>query len=66
MRVVLDTNILVPSLLVNLGPSAAIYRAWHAGRFTLLTCTEQIEELRATLHNPRWPLALSRTVRVDS
>jgi predicted nucleic acid-binding protein len=52
MRVVLDTNILVSALLVQLGHSAAIYRGWHEGHFTLLTCTEQIDELRATLRKP--------------
>ena len=52
MRVVLDTNILVSSLLIQLGHPAAIYRAWHEGQFTLLTCEEQLDELRATLHKP--------------
>jgi len=52
MRVVLDTNILVSSLLVQLGHPAAIYRAWHESQFTLLTCEEQLDELRATLHKP--------------
>jgi predicted nucleic acid-binding protein len=36
MRVVLDTNILVSSLLVQPGHPAAIYRAWQEGNFTLL------------------------------
>lgn len=52
MRVVLDTNILVSAVLVQMGHPAAIYRAWHEGRFTLLTCVEQLDELRATLHKP--------------
>jgi putative PIN family toxin of toxin-antitoxin system len=52
MRVVLDTNILVSSLLVQLGRPAAIYRAWQEGRFTLLTCAEQLDEVKATLHKP--------------
>jgi len=52
MRVVLDTNILVSALLVQLGHPAAIYRAWHEGHFTLLTCAEQLSELKATLHKP--------------
>ena len=30
-----------------------IYDAWEAGRFTLLSCAEHLEELRATLHQPR-------------
>ena len=52
MRVVLDTNILVSALLVQLGFPATIYRAWHEGHFTLLTCAEQLDELKATLHKP--------------
>jgi uncharacterized protein len=52
MRVVLDTNILVSSLLVQLGHPAAIYRAWQEGYFTLMTCAEQLDELKATLRRP--------------
>jgi putative PIN family toxin of toxin-antitoxin system len=52
MRVVLDTNILVSALLVQLGHPAAIYRAWQEGHFTLLTCAEQLDELKATLRKP--------------
>ncbi|HEY6390282.1 MAG TPA: putative toxin-antitoxin system toxin component, PIN family [Bryobacteraceae bacterium] len=52
MRVVLDTNILVSALLIQVGHPAAIYLAWQKGHFTLLTCTEQIDELKATLHKP--------------
>lgn len=53
MRAVLDTNILVSALLVPAGFAGEIYRAWHEGSFTLLTCEEQVEELRDTLHKPR-------------
>jgi putative PIN family toxin of toxin-antitoxin system len=53
MLVVLDTNILVSSLLVWVGPAADIYRAWRSGRFTILTSEEQLVELRATLRKPR-------------
>jgi len=52
MRVVLDTNILVSALPAPAGKPAAIYNAWQDGRFTLLTCAEQLDELRATLHKP--------------
>jgi putative PIN family toxin of toxin-antitoxin system len=52
MRVVLDTNILISALLVQVGNPAAIYRAWQVGLFTLLTCAEQLDELRATLRKP--------------
>jgi hypothetical protein len=52
MRVVLDTNILISALLVQVGHPAAIYRAWQEGHFTLLTCAEQLDELRTTLQKP--------------
>ena len=53
MRVVLDTNILVSALVSPGGYPDAIYRAWVDGRFTLLSCAEHLEELRATLRKPR-------------
>jgi putative PIN family toxin of toxin-antitoxin system len=52
MRVVLDTNILISALMVQTGNPAAIYRAWQQGQFTLLTCAEHLDELRATLRKP--------------
>jgi putative PIN family toxin of toxin-antitoxin system len=53
MRVVLDTNILISALMVQSGNPAAIYRAWQEGYFTLLTCAEHLDELRATLQKRR-------------
>jgi uncharacterized protein len=53
MRVVLDTNVLVSALIAPAGNPAAIYKAWVEGKFTLLTCAAQLEELRATLGKPR-------------
>jgi putative PIN family toxin of toxin-antitoxin system len=53
MRVVLDTNILVSALISSAGYPAAIYDAWEDGKFTLLTCAEHLDELRATLQKPR-------------
>src|SRR5215470_16805247 len=53
MRVVLDTNILVSALIAPAGDPAAIYNAWEQGKFTLLSCTEHLEELRATLQKPK-------------
>ena len=52
MRVVLDTNVFVSALISPDGNPAAIYSAWSAGKFTLLTCSEQLDELRATLRKP--------------
>ncbi len=53
MRAVLDTNILVSALITPAGNPAAIYNAWENGKFTLLICTAQLAELRATLSKPR-------------
>jgi len=53
MRVVLDTNVLVSALISPTGHPAAIYDAWEDGRFTLLTCAEHLDEVRATLQKPR-------------
>src|SRR5216684_1036207 len=53
MRVVLDTNILVSALIAPAGNPAAIYKDWEQGKFTLLTCAEHLDELRATLQKPR-------------
>jgi uncharacterized protein len=52
MRVVLDTNILVSALLLQSGHPVAIYRSWQEGHFALLTCAEQLDELKATLQKP--------------
>jgi putative PIN family toxin of toxin-antitoxin system len=53
MRVVLDTNIIVSALLAPAGKPAAIIRSWLDGKFTLLTCAADVDELRATLQKPR-------------
>jgi len=53
MRVVLDTNIIVSALIVPAGKPAAIVRMWMDGKFTLLTCATQVDELRSTLQKPR-------------
>ncbi len=53
MRVVLDTNILVSALISPSGHAAAIYDAWEDGKFTLMSCADHLEEIRATLQKPR-------------
>jgi uncharacterized protein len=52
MRVILDTNILISALMVQTGPPGRIYRAWSEGAFTLLTCQQQLYELRQVLARP--------------
>jgi putative PIN family toxin of toxin-antitoxin system len=46
MKVVLDTNILVSSLIIPASPPHQIYEAWRAGIFVLVTCDEQLDEFR--------------------
>jgi len=53
MRVILDTNVLLGALISPHGPPDAIYRAWRAGRFDLVTSTEQLAELRRASRYPR-------------
>lgn len=65
MRVVLDANILVSALLIRTGYPAAIYRAWHEGRFGLLTCAEQLDELRVRCLNQLLPCTSSLILPAD-
>ena len=52
MRVVLDTNVLISAIMIQTGNPAALYRAWQQRQFTLLTCAEHLDELRAALRKP--------------
>lgn len=47
MRVVLDTNVLISALLVGSSTSAQLITAWRRGAFDLVTCEQQLEEIRA-------------------
>jgi len=42
MRVVLDSNILFSALITPNGASGAIYLAWKAGRFQVVTSQAQL------------------------
>lgn len=53
MRVVLDTNVLLSALISPHGAPDAIYRAWRATRFELVTSTEQLDELRRVSRYPK-------------
>jgi putative PIN family toxin of toxin-antitoxin system len=53
MRVILDTNVLLGALISPNGPPDAIYRAWRAGRFDLVTSTAQLDELRRVSRYPK-------------
>ena len=54
MRAVLDTNILFSALISEHGPPHAIYRAWIAGVFHLITCSIQLDELRRASRYPKF------------
>ena len=58
MRVVLDTNILFSALLSPQGSSGAIYKAWRASKFQLITSTIQLEELRRASRYPKFKAIL--------
>lgn len=53
MRVILDTNVLLGALIAPHGPPDAIYRAWRAARFELVTSTVQLDELRRVSRYPK-------------
>lgn len=46
MRVVLDTNILIAALITKDTPPDRAYQSWRAGKFMLLSCDQQLEEIR--------------------
>jgi putative PIN family toxin of toxin-antitoxin system len=53
MRVILDTNVLLGALISPHGPPDAIYRAWRAARFDLVTSSTQLDELRRVSRYPK-------------
>ena len=58
MRVILDTNVLLGALISPHGSPDAIYRAWRAARFDLVTSTAQLDELRRVSRYPRLKIIL--------
>jgi hypothetical protein len=58
MLVVLDSNVLLSGILSPEGAAAQVYRAWREKRFELVTCAEQIEEIRRASRYPRFRAAL--------
>ena len=58
MRVVLDTNVLLSALISPHGPPDLIYRAWRAGRFEVLTCQVQLDEIRRASRYPKFKAVL--------
>jgi putative PIN family toxin of toxin-antitoxin system len=46
VRAVLDTNVLISALISPSGAADRIYRGWRAGDFELVSCEEQLAEIR--------------------
>jgi putative PIN family toxin of toxin-antitoxin system len=53
LRVVLDTNVFVSSLLVKVVLPAQVQDAWRSGRYVLVTSDAILAETRATLNYSR-------------
>jgi predicted nucleic acid-binding protein len=53
VRVVLDINILISALILRGGTTDMVVGAWRSRAYTLLTCSTQIEELRACFARPK-------------
>jgi putative PIN family toxin of toxin-antitoxin system len=53
MIVLLDSNIFLSALISPKGAPRTITDEWLDGRFELLTCPEQIEEIRAASRYPK-------------
>ena len=53
LRVVLDTNVFVSSLLVRVGVPAQVLDAWRSGRFTLVTSKAIVVEIRSVSNYSR-------------
>jgi putative PIN family toxin of toxin-antitoxin system len=53
LKVVLDTNVFVSSILVKAGLSAQVLDIWRQRRYLLIVSPAIIAEIRATLEYPR-------------
>lgn len=54
MLVLLDSNIIISALLSMHGTPAHVVDEWLAGRFRLLTCQHQIDEIREASRHPKF------------
>ncbi len=53
LRVVLDTNVIVSSIISNKGAPYQLMKAWHERRFRLVTSRTIIEEVIRVISEPR-------------
>jgi uncharacterized protein len=54
MLVLLDSNVYFSALISPRGLPARIIHTWRVGRFHLVTCQEQIDEIREASRNPKF------------
>jgi hypothetical protein len=54
MLVLLDSNVIISALLSLQGAPAHVVDQWLSGRFRLLTCQHQIDEIRFASRNPKF------------
>ena len=59
MRVIIDTNVLVSALLSESAPPGRLLGHWRQARFRLLSCADQLEELRRVTRYPKIRARLS-------
>ena len=53
MKVILDSNVLLSALISPHSPPHLIYTALQKGRFELVSCTQQIDEIRRASRYPK-------------
>lgn len=53
LKVALDTNVIVSSVISRKGAPFQLIQAWHAGKFTLISSPQIIEEVVGVLSQPR-------------
>lgn len=53
LKIVLDSNVFVSSLLTKSGRPAMVIDAWRAGRYLLVTSPSIISEIHRVLNTPR-------------
>jgi len=54
MRVILDTNVLLSALISPHGAADQLYQFWRTVRFTLITSTAQLDEIRRVTRHERF------------
>jgi putative PIN family toxin of toxin-antitoxin system len=54
MLVLLDSNVIISAMLSHVGAPAHIVDEWRDGRLRLLTCQQQIDEIRVACRNAKF------------